>query len=237
MWGIGLFMAVVGPLFLLPVVWVVHRWPLGALDRWRELRTGRRLGWKRQAMAFGLVGAGVLATWMPGYLRYAALCDTHATPVVVERVTVDGFFVTQMFAYEAERYLSEWGFRWVEAPDPYRPGRILRYAKDPTGATGTTEIPSPTAGYAYLPGFSEEGGGLSLSTKRIVRLPDAEAWRDPVGRGVELARAGSVTYHGGPLRLLLGAWGMTNCPTPRTESGSGQFMQFYELERRVLRAG
>ena len=117
MWGLGLFMAVFGPLLLLPVVWLVHRHPLGALDRWWEGRRGRRLGWRRQALAFGLVGGGVLASWLPGYLRYADLCAAHATPRIAEYVRVDGFFHGKMFAYEAERYLREWGFSWVEAPE------------------------------------------------------------------------------------------------------------------------
>ena len=233
MWFGGLFLAFFGPLLLLPIIWVIHRWPLALLDRWCLQVTGHALGWVRPALAAAMVGGVVWVTWWPGYQRYQALCDQYATPNIVERTHLDGFFVSKMFDYEAGRYLMEWGFQWIEAPDPYRAGRLLRYRRTDKGIE-PEEVSTITAKAAFIPEFRELPDGIHLSLKRIVRLPDPEAWRS-VEKQPEMARAGSVVYHGGPLKIVLGAWGLSTCPSAPSADAIKAFQDYYYLEQRVLR--
>ncbi len=138
-WAVGLLFAVFGPLLLLPVIWILYRWPLRALlGSWTERRCGSYARPARFGIATALVGAVVFATYLPGRLEFAALCDQYANPVIVETVEVPGFYRSAMFPYEAEQFLREWGFSYIEAPDMYKHGRTLRYAVGAGGKTVAT---------------------------------------------------------------------------------------------------
>jgi hypothetical protein len=137
-----------------------------------------------------------------------------------------GFYAAELYPYRAERFLREWGFAYIEAPDMYKKGRTLRYEVGGDGKTVVTEISAPTSRYAVSDTFRELGNTLTLNEKRVFEL----------ATGRELAHAGSVTYHGGYLRLVLGVYGMSNCPNPGTAKESQQFADYYYLERKVLRS-
>ena len=46
-----------------------------------------------------------------------------------------------------------------------------------------------------------------------------------------------MTYHGGPLGMVLGAYGLSICPDPVTTEGRRQFDLYYHLVREVLGRG
>lgn len=229
LWTLGLFMAVFGPLFFLVPIYLLSRYPLRwALAGWLQRRYGRSAGWIRRGLALVIVVAAVLLSWLPGRLELSRQCELHQRPVIKRLQHADGFYRETMFAYEAEQYLREWGFSWVEAPDPYRyqqSPRYLRYSKGADGKTELTEIPAPSAELSVSSTHQELPGDLSLSLKRIsVRAS-----------GEELAHAGSAIYHGGPLSLLLGVYGVAHCPDPRSAEGGKFFDDYYYLERKVMR--
>ena len=226
-WVIGLLFAVFGPLLFLPVIAIVYRWPLRAwLGDWTERHWGSGARMVRFGIATVLVGVLVLATYLPGRLKFARLCDRHAIPVIAEAVTVPGFYRTALYPFEAEQFLREWDFSYIEGPDMYRQGRTLRYALGADGKTIATEIPTPISRYAASHTTRVLGNTLTLSEKRVFEL----------ATNGELAHAGSVTYHGGPLSLVLGVYGMSHCPNPLHAIGRQQFDDYYYLERKVLRA-
>lgn len=226
-WGIGILLAMFGPLLFLPAIWAIARWPLRWLiGAWADRRFGAVAGVARWLLATALVAAAVLVSYWPGRMEYERLCAERAEPVIREVVDVPGFYATELYPYSAERFLREWGFSYVEAPDMYKKGRTLRYAVGADGKTVVTEIPAPTSRYAVSDTFRELGNTLMLNEKRVFEL----------ATGRELARAGSVAYHGGHLWLMLGGYGMSNCPNPGTEKETRQFSDYYYLERKVLRS-
>jgi hypothetical protein len=226
--GIGILIAMFGPLLLLPVIWAIARWPLRRLiGHWTDRRFGRQASLARLGVSAVLVGAVVLATYLPGRIEFAHLCEAHAEPIISERVDVPGFYATELYPYRAERFLREWGFDYVEAPDMYKKGRTLRYTVGADGKTVVLDVPVPTSRYAVSDTTRVLGNTLTLTEKRVFEL----------STGRELARAGNVTYHGGPLSwAVLGIFGISDCPNPRYEKGGRQFDDFYYLERKVLRS-
>lgn len=224
--GLGILFGVFGPLLLVPVVWVVARWPLRPLiGRWTDQRFGSLSGFVRLLVATALVVAVVLVSYLPGRMEFEHLCEVH-TPVIKEVTDVPGFYATELYPYKAERFLREWGFAYIEAPDMYKKERTLRYEVGIDGKTIVTEVPAPTSRYAVSDTFRELGNTLILDEKRVFEM----------ATGRELAHAGSVTYHGGYLRLVLGVYGLSSCPRPGTEKESRQFDDYYYLERKVLRS-
>jgi len=224
--GLGIFFGVFGPLLLIPVVWGVAHWPLRRLiGKWAVQRFGALSGLVRWVISVLFVGVVVLASYLPGRIQFANLCEVHA-PAIKEVTDVPGFYATELYPYKAERFLREWGFAYVEAPDMYKKERTLRYEVGADGNTIVTEVSSPTSRYAVSDTFRELGNTIILDEKRVFELAS----------GRELAHAGSVTYHGGYLRLVLGLYGMSDCPRPGTEKESRQFDDYYYLERKVLKS-
>jgi hypothetical protein len=224
--GLGILFGVFGPLLLLPIVWAVARWPLRRLiGKWTDQHFGPASGFIRLVLSAALVGSVLLASYLPGRMEFSRLCAVHE-PVIHEVTDVPGFYATELYPYLAEPFLRERGFAYVEAPDMYKKGRTLRYAVNADGKTIVTEVPAPASRYAVSYAFRTPGNTIVISEKRIFELSTDR----------ELARAGSVTYHGGYLSLLLGIYGMSDCPNGRTEKGSRQFNDYYYLERKVLRS-
>ncbi len=226
-WGIGILLAMFGPLLFLPAIWAIARWPLRWLiGAWTDRRFGAVAGVARWLLATALVAAAVLVSYLPGRMKYERLCAEHAEPVILEVVDVPGFYATDLYPYSAERFLREWGFSYVEAPDMYKKGRTLRYAVGADGKTVVTEIPAPASRYAVSDTFRQLGNTLGLNEKRVFEMAS----------GRELAHAGSVIYHGGYLGPVLGVYGMSACPRSGTEKELRQFDDYYYLERKVLRS-
>lgn len=224
--GLGILFGVFGPLLLVPIVWAVARWPLRRLiGKWTDQLFGSASGLIRLVLSTALVGFVLLASYLPGRIEYAHLCEVHA-PAITEVTDVPGFYATELYPYKAERFLREWGFAYIEAPDMYKKERTLRYEVGSDGKTIITEVPAPTSRYAVSDTFRELGNTLILDEKRVFEM----------ATGRELAHAGSVTYHGGYLKLVLGIYGLSNCPWPGTAQESQQFNDYYYLERKVLRS-
>lgn len=226
--GLGMLLAVAGPLLVIPVVWLVYRLlakPVVYAVLVPPL-AGRTARWT--ALAVSLVCAAVVLTlsYLPGKWEFDQLCSVHAAPTVSGRVSVAGFYRQHMFPYEATRYLDEGGFTFVEAPHPYEKGIYVRYSKTGEGETGEHKISALESRYGVRKTLSELSHGILLSEKRVYEMASDR----------ELARAAHLTYEGGPLKLFLGAYGMSSCPDISTEAGAQDFNTFYNLESVVLHA-
>jgi hypothetical protein len=226
-WGVGLFLAIFGPiLLLLPVAGLYF------LFRWLALAT--RLGagdGKAKLLHLGLAAAlvlgAVLATYLPGRLEFERLCTSLAEPKIVGRVRVEGFFLDDPTAGSfGLRYLGEEGFAWFETHDIYHRGKFVRYRKE-----GDKVVTEPVAElqsrYAVKSGTEVRERTIHVSRTEITERAS----------GLLLAEAHSVIHHGGPLGIVLGVYGMSNCPNPITPEGSRQFNLYYHLPREVLGRG
>ena len=223
--GIGVLLAVIGPLLLIPVVWVLYRYairPLVERIATPSLSAASARG-LALAITVGLLAAVITASYLPGKQHFDALCAQHATPQIGNRVFVDGFYADQLFAYEAANYLRDQGFTFVEAPDPYKQGVLLRYTLDGNKIRSET-IDAPSSLYGLRQTFTDVSDSIHLTEKTIYAISTR----------AEFARAAQVVYNGGPLSLFLGSYGMTSCPDIRTSQGSEDFNTYYHLETLVL---
>jgi len=223
--GLGVFLAICGPLLVVPITWVLYRFAvrrlLARLLQQRISELSLRLA--SLAAAVVIIAAILAASYLPGKRDFDRLCSENATPRVVEQVFAEGFFRTQLFPYEAGMYLNTFSF--VEAPDPYRDEVMVRYFRDGDDVK-TVEVTKLSSRYGVEKRFMEMAHGITMTEKRIFELSTSR----------ELARAVSANYQGGPLGLLLGASGRSSCPDPRSEQGSRDFGVFYDLETKVLRS-
>ncbi len=224
--GLGVLLAILGPLLLLPVAWLLQRLlrPLVRRLAPGHLASGAvgSLGWLTAA---GLIAATLVATWYPGHAEFERLCVRYAIPQIAERVTVEGFYRERLFPYETHR-LFEDGFSYLETVDPQYPNetRQLRYRPGPDSAAVAEPVEAFTSRYGVEQTLVHEAYGILRSEKRIRERAD----------GRLLARAGQVTYQGGPLALFLGAYAVESCPDIREAQGSRAFKIFYDLEAIVL---
>jgi hypothetical protein len=221
----GLLLAVLGPLLLLLPVWGMSL----LLGRWRvPQRLGvpeAGAGLVRWALAASLIGALVLASYLPGRLEFDRLCQTLAEPRIHERAVAEGFYLDDLTAGSfGRRYVGEEGFAWIETRDIYRRDAHVRYRR--AGAEVVREpAPELRARHVVKSGVDVRERGIHVARTEITDRED----------GRLLAEAHSVTYHGGPLGFLLGVYGLSQCPDPRTAEGSRQFDTYYHIARRVLR--
>ena len=104
--GIGMLLAILGPLLLLPAIWLVYRilaWPL------------RRLA--ALAVAAVLVLGSVGGSYAWGKAQFDRLCILRGTPEIHRVVQVDGYFQTPLFPYQARQSLDDGTFKFLEGPD------------------------------------------------------------------------------------------------------------------------
>lgn len=226
--GIGILLAVAGPLLLVPVVWIVYRvLARPAVLSVMAARPGTRsAGRLALALSVLLVAAVLAVSYLPGKREFDRLCDMHAIPTVSERTLASGFYRNRLYPYEARRFLDEGGFTFVEAPHRYEQDAYVRYSINAGGELDEEMVPEPESRYGVRETLAELPHGI-LMTEKVVyeRGPDRE-----------LARAAQVVYQGGPLSLLLGVYAMSSCPDVRSPGGSGHFMTFYNLETIALRS-
>ena len=225
--GLGVLLAIIGPLLLIPVVWLLYRFFWWAMAR--QLSPDRLAKSSARVVALALsvvlVVGVMIASYLPGYWEFERLCAEHAVPDASFRTTVDGFFRTKMFPYQSHKYLDQDSFSFVEAPDPYKKGVLLRYSKGEDGALKQEQIPAVSSQYGFRETFSELTGGITMTEKVIYEIATEQ----------ERARAAMINYHGGPLSLFLGSYGMRSCPDVLSAEGSRYFGIFYDLESIVLR--
>ncbi|MBI4988163.1 MAG: hypothetical protein HZC23_05005 [Rhodocyclales bacterium] len=223
----GLLLAVLGPLLLLlPIALLFFLFGRAGI--------GARLGLSADnarllhvAAAGILVLGAVLASYLPGRLEFERLCADLAEPRILERVRVEGFFLDDLTANSfGQRYLGEEGFAWFETHDIYNRGRFVRFRKvgDKVHTEPVTELQS-----RHVVKSATEVRDRTIHVSRTA-ISERESGR-------LLAEAHSVIYHGGPLRIVLGVYGMSNCPNPITPEGSRQFNLYYHLVREVLGQG
>ncbi len=111
----------------------------------------------------------------------------------------------------------------MESDDIYNRGGFVRYARDDKGVISTTKIDAPTARYEVREIFEQRPPELNISRTLVI---DRQT-------GKEMARAASVTFNGGRMRWLLGAWGTTDCPSASSDSAG--FRAWYHLAKNTLR--
>jgi hypothetical protein len=215
--GLGVLLAIIGPLLLIPITWLLYRFVLKPF-----------LGSTKLALPLSIlvVAAAMALTYLPGRRAFDRRCTAAGPPVVSEQVNVGGFFRTAMYAYEAAVYLTQDGFDFVEAPDPYRKGVNLRYTKASNGEVRQEEVMEIESLHAVRETYEQVDGGISSVEKVIYE----------VATGRALGRATQLIYQGGPLSILLGTMGIASCPDPATAQGGKEFQIFYDLESYVLRA-
>jgi hypothetical protein len=224
--GVGVFLATFGPLLLIPITWIIYRLVMRPLLR-RQV-VSQPCSHKVDLRAFlyaALLVAVILAfSYMPGKIEYNSLCDEYAQPIIEEKVTVDGFYRSRLYHYEAREFIEKGGFKFVEGPSPSQPKRYRRYSYTAEGEYAEEEIASPISQYGVRDDFWETGSGVIVSHKTVYERTSQR----------ELARAANITYQGGPLWILLGSYATASCPDILSEQGSEDFMTYYNLETIVL---
>lgn len=174
-----------------------------------------------------LVLGVLLASYLPGRLEFERLCTDFAEPRIFWKVRVEGFFLDDLTANSfGQRYLGEEGFAWFETHDIYKRGRFVRFRKagDKVHTEPVTELQS-----LHVVKSATEVRDRTIHVSRTA-ISERESGR-------LLAEAHSVIYHGGPLGIVLGVYGMSHCPNPITPEGSRQFNLYYHLVREVLGQG
>jgi hypothetical protein len=223
--GVGTVLALFGPLLLLPVVWVVYR---AARSIFRRSAPDSALSTQRGtalAVAVLLVASVLLASYLPGRMAFDRLCRQNAVPVLIDSVSVPGFYRTHLFPYEAHQYFSQ-GFAFVEAPDPYTDSTVIRYSLDDDGSLIQETVSELESEFAVDEQFGTVKWGIMSRAKHVYHLES----------GRTLGIAHNMHYEGGPLSIFLGVYGMSSCPDPITVAGSNWFGTFYNLEKRLLLA-
>ncbi len=226
--GIGVLLAIAGPVLLIPVLWLVYR--LLARPIVHSFMDPRSSGWAAGGLALVmsmLLVAGALAvSYVPGKREFDRLCSLHATPTVSDRIMVRGFYRNRLYPYEARRFLDEGGFTFVEAPHMYEKDTWVRYSKNAAGELNEQKVPGPDSRYGVREILSELPHGIFMTEKLVYEIQSNR----------ELAKASQIIYEGGPFSVLLGVYAMSSCPDVRSAIGSGHFNTFYNLESIALRS-
>ena len=226
--GIGMLLAIFGPVLLLPATWVVYRFavrPLWWIALPGDAITARGRLAPMIASAVLVLGS-VGASYVWGKAEFTRLCVVRGTPEIRRTVEVDGFFRTPLFAYEARQILDAGVFQFVEGPIP-RADTFMRYRLDGRGDLEEVEVAELSSQYGVRETLETARSGTTIMERTVYEI-DSQA---------ELARAASLTYMGGPLSIFLGVYGMASCPDIRSPEGSEHFRQFYDLAIVVLGGG
>jgi hypothetical protein len=217
MMALGLLWAIFAPLSLIALIV-----GLGAL--FRLLGRNRVNFVAALGVAAAIVLVPVSVVWRVDRQAFAELCRVEGAPVIRETAKADGFLLVSGTSNSfGMRYLQSEGFDWMEADDIYRRGEWVRYVKDGAGQIATVKIAAPTALYEVRETFEKPTGASGLSRTNVIER----------ATGRELARGASLTFDGGRLKWVLGAWGVASCPEARTDPDA--FNAWYHLARNTLR--
>jgi len=224
--SIGVLLAILGPVLLLPILYLLYRLgtrPLAGMILGSDVT---KAGVRFTAFLLAvLLLAGVLAvSYYPGKFAFDHLCAEDGVPKITDRVRVEGYYREPLFPYQARQILEEGTFSYLEGPSPYRKGVNIRYLRSETGSPREEEATELRSRFGVRQTTETVDGG-GVMTRKVI-------YERSTGR--ELARAASLVYEGGPLSLLLGVYGMSSCPDPRTPEGSRNFQTYYNLESMVL---
>lgn len=224
--GIGILLAIMGPLLLIPVIWIIYRLITRKLIyRFFSQKFSSPVN---DLIAIGLTTIFTLivlvVSYLPGKIEFEKLCEQYSSPSIEKRVTTDSFFRSHLYPYEARQFLDDDGFKFVEAPHMYKKGRYIKYSLSGNGEIIEQEIDEPASEYGVRDDLKLLASGINMSQKTAYELKS----------GKDFARASTVLYSGGPLSLFMGVYAMSNCPDIRSEKGSKDFDTYYNFEKEVL---
>ncbi len=206
----GLVWAALAPLILVALILGIVRLLRGQRQRW--------------PIAIGVVLAPVLALWLRDRAAFSDICEGAGKPVVFRRAHADGIFLNSGTSNSfGMRYLQEEGFTWVEAPSIYRRDAWVRYERDSSGTIASKEVDALTARYEVREDFSQPYKHTSLSVTTVVDRQSGEV----------LAKAGSAHFDGGTAKWVLGAWGISSCPSAMRSPDN--FAAYYHVAKNALR--
>lgn len=226
--GVGVLLAVFGPLLLIPVIWLIYRM-VARLIVVSVLvpRVSHRNAHRIALILTLLVVAGSLSlSYFPGRWEFDRLCSEKGTPMVSKRIRVDSHYRPRLYPYEARRFLGDDTFVFLEAPHLHRRGMFVRYSRAKGGDIHEEEVQAVKSSYGVRESLSRRSYGIVMTEKSVYEINSNR----------ELARAAHIVYEGGPLALFLGVYAMSSCPDIRSAEGSEHFTTFYDLETIVLRA-
>lgn len=221
--GIGIVLGILGPLLVIPVIWVVHSW-FTRLFLAPRLK-GRFAAVPPLAISTVLVLGILLASYLPGRITYNALCAAHSVPRIAERVNVEGLFVDELYPYRAAQHLYDQGFAFVEAPEFPARRTNIRYTPAASRKVSQQPVSNLLSRYGLRVEYSRMSWGVGMTRKIVYELESNRV----------LAEAASVDYHGGPLWMFFGVYGLSSCPGEDTDRGTEDFRTYYNLEAVVLR--
>ena len=175
-------------------------------------------------LAVAAVATPVAIFWLLDRSEFVQVCEREAKPVIYRHATADGIFLNSGTSNSfGMRYLHDEGFRWVEAPSIYRRDAWVRYERSANGSITTTDIPALSARYEVWEVFTQPYRHTGLSRTLVVDRATGEV----------LAKAGSATFDGGRVNVVLGAWGTRSCPSAMDSAAA--FSDFYHLAKNTLR--
>lgn len=223
--GIGVLLAILGPLLLIPLTWVLYRLVTRPLLRHVAAHPpARKIDLSAFLCAALLVLVVLVGSYLPGKTEFNSLCDEYAQPRIIKKVTVDGFYRSRVYSYEAREFIEKDGFQYVEGPYPGQTEKFRRYSISAQGEIHNVDIATPTSQYGVSDKHWETGSGVIVSLKTIYERATES----------ELARAANITYQGGPLWVFMGSYATSSCPDILSEEGSEDFRTYYDLEKIVL---
>ena len=212
----GVFWAAFAPLLLL-AAWAGLAWLLRRL-------APARFGWRGALLLAAIVlGAPLGWIWRQDSAAFQAVCRAEGATNIREKAQADGILLTSGTSNSfGMRYLHSEGFAWMESNDIYKRGGFVRYARNDKGEITTTKIDAPTARYEVREIF-ERQPNVGISRTLVLERES----------GRELARGSSLSFDGGRLKWVFGAWGVGQCPNARTDPAA--FNAWYHLAKNTLR--
>ena len=224
--GIGILLAVAGPLLLIPVIWIIYRLiTKKTVYRYFNSKYSPPVN---DLIAIAMTTLFILivlvVSYLPGKFEFDKLCKQYSTPSIEKRVNANSFFRSRLYPYEAKQFLGDDGFIFVEAPHLYKKERYIKYSLSEEGEIIEQEIDKPVSEYGVRDDLELLASGINMSQKTAYEMKN----------GKEFARASTILYSGGPLSLFMGIYAMSNCPDIRNEQGSVDFDTYYNFEKEVL---
>lgn len=175
-------------------------------------------------LAIAAVAAPVALFWLLDHSEFAQVCGREAGSVIYRHAKADEIFLNSDTSNSfGMRYLHEEGFRSVEARSLSRRDAWVRYERAANGTITTTDIPALSARYEVWEVFTRPYRHTGLSQALVIDRATGEV----------LAKAGSATFDGGRMNVVLGAWGTRSCPSALDSSAA--FGDFYHLAKNTLR--
>jgi hypothetical protein len=224
--GVGILLAIVGPLLLIPFIWIVYR--LVTRKIIYRFNKDKYSHSTNDLIAISVSTAMILVllvlSYLPGKMEFDKLCSQHGTPSIQKRVHTNNFYRTRLYPYEAKQFLGEEGFEFIEAPHMYNKGSYMKYSLAEDGMIKEEEISETTSRYGIRDDLKLLTLGINLSQKTAYEMES----------GKEFAQAATILYSGGPLSIFMGVYAMSNCPDIISEQGSKDFNTYYNFEKEIL---